>query len=250
MHLIALPFQKQSYTYLPASPIYRDLAVDDLPISYHNLVNQQNGGYTSKSYYPTHEPTSDALSAVYIPYIAGLSPQKNRAAYEVPSILYQDQFTHRQHVPDHTLIIYEDGPRVVYLDYDKALTPQEPAVCYIDTETDQWLDLASCFSDFIQNFEHRYFELPAPPMRTFHRANAAFLHAQTSQQLAALWEEFEDSPHKEWYFKWLNYYSQVNDPSLIVTSYRAMQHQEEYFRRYLPDNYPQVKANFESNLSN
>ena len=69
MHLIASPLQKQFYTYLPKSPIYKQYSIADLPISYHNLVNQQNGGYTSHSYVASKRPSRDALTALSLIHI-------------------------------------------------------------------------------------------------------------------------------------------------------------------------------------
>lgn len=239
MYLIALPFQKQFYTYLPQSPIWGQYTVADLPPAYHNLVNRQNGGYTSKSYFPTHEPTSDSLSAVYIPYIAGIFAQKQQASYHIPSLLYQNQFQNRKKVPDTAIIFYEDENRVVFFDYKFAFLDNEPCVRYIDFETDQWLTLADTFSEFIAGFELRYFELPAPSMRTFHRGNAAFLSVNNkTKRLKILLEEFEDTTNKYWYFEWLIHYGRSTNEELKEIAQEAFEFQKKFFRLQLPNNYP------------
>lgn len=238
MHLVALPFQKQFYTYLPKSPIWKHYTVAELPIAYHNLVNQQNGGYTSKSYFPTNEPTSDSLSAVYIPYIAGIFNQKLQQPYHIPSLLFQDQFHYRTQLPDTALIFYEDGDRVAFFDYELAKTDNQPQIRYIDFETDQWLTLAENFQEFINRFEFCYFELPAPPMRTYHRGNAAFLSAiDKPNRLKALFDEFEDCANKYWYFEWLIYFGQNQQPELKQIAFEAFHFQQNFFRLQLPSNY-------------
>lgn len=247
MHLVALPFQKQFYTYLPKSPIWKQYTVADLPTAYHNLVNKQNGGYTSKSYFPTNEPTSDSLSAVYIPYIAGIFDQRLQKTYHIPSLLFQDQFEHRQHMPDTAVIFYEDGDRVVFFDYENVKFSNEPKIRYIDFETDQWLTLADSFSEFISRFEFRYFELPAPPMRTYHRANTAFLSAVNKpQRLQALFEEFEDTPDKYWYFEWLIHFGQTDNQAITQIARQAFVFQADFFRLQLPANYDMAAKIFQS----
>lgn len=241
MHLIGLAFQKQQLTYLPTSPLYGEIMVEDLPLSYHQLLTQQNGGYTSKSYYPTSAPTSDSLSAVYIPYLAGLLPQAVRKDYLIPSLAFQDQFKHRDSLPKSSLIIYEDGDRIVFLDYDphdkrerdQRGLAKTPSVRYRDLETDQWMDLAPNFDYFIQHFESRGFALPAPPMRTYHRANAAFIAVQRPEQLARLFEEFQGQADKTWYFHWIRHFLQSQDSRLATVAKEALDFQTDYFRPLL-----------------
>ncbi len=204
MHLIASPLQKQFYTYLPKSPIYKRYSIADLPISYHNLVNRQNGGYTSKSYIPTDKPTRDAMNAVFIPYIAGMFEQKTTSDYHIPSITRQDDFINRSNVPDSAIIFYEDQDRVAYMDFANTVVDKEPTVAYMDIATGQTLTLAPTFEHFLKQFENRYLGSPAPTLVTAHRVNSAILKESSFEKMQDLIEQYEQILGKQWHDDWQN----------------------------------------------
>ncbi|OYQ67729.1 SMI1/KNR4 family protein [Aerococcus sp. 1KP-2016] len=202
MHLLASPLQKQFYTYLPKSPIYKTYSVADLPVAYHNLVNHQNGGYTSKSYVPTNTPTEDALNAVYIPYIAGMFEQQITADYHIPSITRQEDFKHRMHVPDTGIIFYEDQDRLAYMDYTHAPSGNQPSVVYMNVGLGQQITLAETFDDFIAMFEDRYLGNPAPTLISYHRINAAILRESSYENINYLIDTYGLFLSKEWQNDW------------------------------------------------
>lgn len=202
MHLIASPLQKQFYTYLPKSPIYKRYSVADLPISYHNLVNQQNGGYTSHSYVASKRPSRDALTAVYIPYIAGMYEQKLGADYHIPSITRQKDFVHRPNIPDTGIIFYEDHDRVAYFDFSQVSDKGEPAVAYMDVGLGQVSILAPDFASFLDLFEHRFLGLPAPTLVSYHRVNVAILQANSFQEIADLLADYGPLLGQKWQNDW------------------------------------------------
>lgn len=202
MHLIASPLQKQFYTYLPKSPIYKQYSVADLPISYHNLVNQQNGGYTSHSYVVSKHPSRDALTAVYIPYIAGMYEQKPTADYQLPSITRQNDFIHRSNVPETGIIFYEDHDRVAYFDFAQLNDKGEPAVTYMDVGLGQTISLAPDFASFLNLFEYRFLGLPAPTLVSHHRVNATILQAHSFEEIFNLLAQYGPLLGQEWQNDW------------------------------------------------
>ena len=202
MLLIASPLQKQFYTYLPKSPIYKRYSVADLPISYHNLVNQQNGGYTSHSYVASKRPSRDALTAVYIPYIAGMYEQKPGADYHIPSITRQKDFVHRPNIPDTGIIFYEDHDRVAYFDFSQVSDKGEPAVTYMDVGLGQTISLAPDFASFLDLFEYRFLGFPAPTLVSHHRVNAAILQAHSFEEIFNLLAQYGPLLGQEWQNDW------------------------------------------------
>lgn len=202
MHLIASPLQKQFYTYLPKSPIFKKYSVADLPISYHNLANRQNGGYTSQSYIPTNKPSRDALNAVYIPYISGMFEQKTQHPYQIPSLTRQNDFVHRPNITDDGIIFYEDHDRVAYFDFGKMSVPNQPSVAYIDFGIGQEITLAPTFDAFLDLFETRQLGNPAPTLVSQHRVNAAILRAHSYTEIDHLLDHFGQILGKDWQNAW------------------------------------------------
>ena len=202
MHLIASPLQKQFYTYLPKSPIYKQYSVADLPISYHNLVNQQNGGYTSHGYVASKRPSRDALTAVYIPYIAGMYEQKPATDYHIPSITRQNDFVHRPNIPETGIIFYEDHDRVAYFDFSQLNEKEEPAITYMDVGIGQTTTIAADFASFLKLFEHRYLGSPAPTLVSHHRVNAAIIQANSYEEIFDLLAKYSQLLGQDWHNDW------------------------------------------------
>ncbi|MCY3031554.1 hypothetical protein [Aerococcus sp. Group 1] len=210
IHLLALPFQKHYYTYLSQTPIKGAIMVHDLPIAYHNLVNQVNGGYSSKGYFKSPKPSPDALDAVYIPYMAGLYPRPVNRPYLVPNLLDQESFQFSQELGAHDIIFYEDPAAVAYLAFPDDLRGSrcEAKVYYQHFATGQKLLLAQDFETFLGLGQRRHFPLPAPPIDSYHRANAAFLHVDSAADLDRLLQRYQGHPNQTWFLKWVTYFSQ------------------------------------------
>ncbi|MCZ0717887.1 SMI1/KNR4 family protein [Aerococcus kribbianus] len=183
MELIALPYQKQFYTYLPASNIYGRITVADLPISFHNLLNQQNGGYCSVSYSPSPRPSRDALNAVNISYIAGMFDQKKPVPGQVPSLFAQDEFFCRDYLAANKLIFFEDQGRCAYLGFDDDHPSQHPWVGYYDHLRQQEFGLADSFDEFLSTLEDRHFHSHQQTPGSYHIGNQLFLKAKSSQDI-------------------------------------------------------------------
>lgn len=198
MNLIPLPFQKQYYTYLPQSPLYADITVADLPIAFHNLLNQQNGGYTNHSYVPTSHPTLDALNAVNISYIGGLFANTNQEPFEIPNIVNQNQFTCRPFIPERAIIFFEDQERCAYLRYDMHHPSQHPDVWYYDYRYNRHLWLANSFAEFLAAFEHRHFSLLNKPQLFYHIGNQAAISSRTPKEKSDALAYIRALNHSKW----------------------------------------------------
>lgn len=205
MSLIALPFQRQFYTYLPKNPIYADITVADLPISFHNLLNRQNGGYTLKSYIPTNRPTRDALNAVRITYFAGMFVQKHFPQYMIPSLFNQKQFFCRPFIPKRSIIFFEDQQRCAYLRYSEIDRSASPAVWYFDYTTQQSFELAVDFDTFLTLFERRHFPIERLPKDSYHIANNELLKVNALTTYSPLWKYVAHINNSDWINLWLKH---------------------------------------------
>lgn len=240
--LKSLPFQTQYPTYLPKSLLYGSIAVADLPRELHQILALSNGGYLQKNFCPTTEPTSDALDGFYVPYLAGLRPKPVTKAYLLPSLAQQNSFHYRPLLPKESIILMEDKKRVLFLDYQKHF--RQPSVRYLDVECDQWQEVAHSFASFWQALQ------PGAPLdmvasqASYQRFNAAFLTVTQPEELQELFNRAEANFDKTWLFHWLGYFASALDISQRNIAKEALQFQEDFFAPSLPENYPQVKAQF------
>lgn len=237
-----LPFQTQYPTYLPKSLLYGPIAVADLPRELHQILATSNGGYLQKNFCPTAEPTSDALDGFYVPYLAGLRPKPATEAYLLPSLAHQNSFRYRPLLPQESIILMEDKERVLFLDYQNHF--RQPSVRYLDVECDQWQEVAHSFASFWQALQ-----VGAPldmvaSQASYQRFNAAFLAITQAQELQRLFNQVEAGFNKSWLFHWLGYFASAFDISQRNVAKEAFHFQEDFFARSLPQNYPQVKAQF------
>lgn len=204
MQLYGLPFQQTEHTHLSKQNIKGAYTVSELPIAYHNLLNQShNGGYTSPSMVLTKQPTKDSLNGLYVPYIAGLYTQSSHEPYLVPDLLDQSVFHFHHAVNADEIIFYEDHDRVLTLNYNQAPLSNQPAVDYYEFSTGRHFRVAESFAAFLALFEERYERLPYPSLDSYHRANAAFMHCQSKQEYERLFEHYAHSHlSSDWLAKW------------------------------------------------
>ncbi|MGX7348263.1 SMI1/KNR4 family protein [Aerococcus vaginalis] len=204
MKLHGLPFQKPEHTHLSKQNIKGRYTVAELPIAYHNLLNQtHNGGYTSPSMVLTKQPTKDSLNGLYVPYIAGLYTETPDQPYLIPNLLDQPSFRFNDAVSENEIIFYEDHDRVLTLNYADAPLSNMPRVDYYEFSTGRHFEVAPTFQAFLDQFEERYYQLPHPSLDSYHRANAAFIHCHSHQEYERLLDRYEGSHlSSEWLDLW------------------------------------------------
>ncbi|KRM71253.1 SMI1/KNR4 family protein [Lacticaseibacillus brantae] len=115
----------------PIPPVPTLLTIPKLPAipdSYWAIV--QTGQFPERFWLTTPEPTSDSLDGVTIHGFA-----RAGAAVAIPGL------------PAHLVPFAQDGQQ--YFVFDVSTTPA--AIRYIDTDVDQWLDIASDFDHFWQS---------------------------------------------------------------------------------------------------
>ncbi|MDO4679906.1 MAG: hypothetical protein Q4A55_01340 [Aerococcus sp.] len=211
MTLIHLPFQTKQHTHLASTPIKGKIAVQDLPVAYHNLINlSSNGGYTMASYLPTKHKTLDATDHLYVPYIAGLYDHTPTEPYLVPNLLAQTDFYFHQDVGEDEVIFYEDHDRVLTFDYTGLAGSNQPRIIYHEFSTDVHFAVAATFQHFLDQLCNHPDVLPHHSLDSYHRANAAFLHVESPRELSRLLTHYADpalaADHK-WYQAWIHYFS-------------------------------------------
>lgn len=219
------------------------LTTDDLPKSYYHLLTEQNGGYVKNMVVPTQEPTSDGLDCAHLHYILGLHENKEN------SLPYQD------FLPDYFIIFSANEDCYFAFDYSNA--GLEPAIRYLDTETNNWQVVAPDFTTFLKALRHGKIMVPLEGRLTRTEAEHAFLTVDGTDDLDALWAHLEDVDDKEWYFNWIHYFSQI--PAFHQSAFGALETQILYFRLDLPrqaksvfDLFPEkkewIKAELESDF--
>ncbi|MDO4669989.1 MAG: hypothetical protein Q4A67_00780 [Aerococcus sp.] len=225
MPLIPLPFQPQQHTHLATWAIKADLTVRELPIAYHNLLNlSANGGYTTASYLKIKHATLDGENILYVPYIAGLSAAAVDQRYFVPNLLEQNKFRFHEAVRSYEIIFYEDHDRVLTFGYQNAMQPNQPQIIYHEYSTDTHFVVAETFQQFLDNLRFHPDPLPHVSLDSYHRANAAFLHAKSPRELAHCFRHYAD-PHlnadTQWYQAWLDYYATHENAAYQLISKEA-----------------------------
>ncbi len=112
-----------------------------LPISYINILKQQNGGYIKFNAHPTDVPTSWADNHVNVDHLFGIGLGKEKG------ILDSEYLIKEWGLPKNVVILAGDGHSWIALDYRKRKA--EPSVIYIDVEENQVIRLAKSFEEFI-----------------------------------------------------------------------------------------------------
>lgn len=127
-----------------------------IPADYYALV--ATGQWPQRYFFPTPEPTSDAIDGALIHAFAAIGP---RLAAPLPA---------------HLVPFAQNDTR--YFCFDLAQNP--PSIRYIDTEVDQWLTLAPNWASFWRQLVWRSPELDETP------SPQAFGHAALVADAAAL----------------------------------------------------------------
>lgn len=121
-----------------------------LTYSYISLLKKQNGGYINYDSFPTKVPTSWAEDHVHVDHLFGIEENKG--------ILQSAFLIEEWGLPKDIVLISGDGHSWIALDYRK--TNEDPPIIYIDTESEQIIELADSFEAFLSGLyiEHREFE--------------------------------------------------------------------------------------------
>lgn len=121
-----------------------------LPAAYISLLEKQNGGYLNYDSFPTSFPTSWAEEHIHMDHLFGIEENKG--------ILQSAYLIEEWGLPKDIVLISGDGHSWVALDYRK--TNEEPPILYIDTESNQVIEIARSFKAFIKGLylEEREFE--------------------------------------------------------------------------------------------
>ena len=219
------------------TPISGTLKAADLPQAYLQLLQEQNGGYLQASRIPTEEPTSDGIDYASVHYIFGLHDDPDTSIY------YRQELTGHNDLPDYFIFFSANGHQLFAFDYSR-LSPQgEPGIRYLDVETDNWQLVASDFNQFLGMLTAAPIAIPEETQLTHIEGEHAFLLADASQ-LQELFLHFEDDGDKEWYFRWLKYFSNHADIAYRMAAIEALEMQILYFRSQLPASVRKLLAVF------
>jgi hypothetical protein len=115
-----------------------------LPVEYISLLRHQNGGYTKGFGYPMRQRTTWAEDHVPLNELFGIVtvPERNTAL----NILDTPYLTEEWELPPHQVLLSGDGHWWVTLDYRNG---EVPSVAWIDVESDEDIQVAPTFADFI-----------------------------------------------------------------------------------------------------
>jgi hypothetical protein len=114
-----------------------------LPSELIELLTIQNGGYTKGFAYPMTQPTSWAENHVPFSELFGLVDESFDTAQNSLSTAYMTQ---EWGLPEKQVLLCGDGHWWLTLDYRKGDTP---SVAWIDTETEQDIQVADSFRAFL-----------------------------------------------------------------------------------------------------
>ena len=110
-----------------------------LPETYINILKEQNGGYINYDSYPTTIPTSWADNHINVDHIWGIG--------EVNGILENNYLIKEWGLPKDIVLISGSGHSWVALDYRRK--KEEPSVIFLDTDSEQTIELAPNFEEFV-----------------------------------------------------------------------------------------------------
>ena len=126
-----------------------------LPESFINLLKKQNGGYINYNSFPSTIPNSWAEDHINIDHIWGIAEEEG--------ILNSEYLIAEWELPQNIVLFSGDGHSWVAFDYRN--TKVEPPVIYIDTDSEQIIELAPNFDAFLNGlyieeteFEEIFFE--------------------------------------------------------------------------------------------
>ncbi|CZQ88726.1 Hypothetical protein Tpal_1039 [Trichococcus palustris] len=237
MYFIQQHDRKQLPIIWKDTPISGTAKAIDLPKAYLQLLQEQNGGYLQASRIPTEEPTSDGIDYASVHYIFGLHDEPETGLY------YQQTLPDRADLPDYFIFFSANGNQLFAFDYSKLSPSGEPSIRYIDIETDNWQLVASDFNQFLGLLTAASIAVSEETQLTHTEGEHAFLLADASQ-LQELFLHFEDDGDKEWYFRWLKYFSKHADSAYRRAAIEALEMQILYFRAQLPASAQKLLAVF------
>lgn len=110
-----------------------------LPYSYISLLKKQNGGYIIYDSFPTDVPTSWAEDHVHVDHLFGIEENKG--------ILQSEYLIEEWGLPKDIVIISGEGHSWIAFDYRE--TKEDPPLIYIDTESEQIIEIARNFDAFL-----------------------------------------------------------------------------------------------------
>ncbi|AST84165.1 hypothetical protein FD49_GL001372 [Latilactobacillus sakei subsp. sakei DSM 20017 = JCM 1157] len=191
-----------------------------LPADYLALCQETNGGFLSRFSLPTSEPTSDGLDHVECHYLAGIATGSQ-------TVIEVAQW------PDYLIPFSQHGTQYFAFDYQQS--PDNPSIRYIDTEVDQWLTVASSFSQFLAQLGTKPIVVPETddltltPLQRNH-----YLLIAPAEQLMVLLALYEADSPKDWYLDWLLFFAQSGTLEQQKCALDAYHTQRLYFKRQLP----------------
>lgn len=202
----------------------------DLPQSYLTVLQERNGGYVCLPRVETVEPTSDGLSHANLHYIFGIHDD---ADY---SILFQQERAQLHHLPDYLVVFSANEQQLFAFDYSQLSSEKEPAIRYLEMETDNWQTVAPDFKTFMNSLEPGEIIIPLEGKLTRFEAEHAFLLTTEAVMLNELWMHLEDVEDKVWYFRWMAYFALHPQVGFRQATIDALENQILYFRLFLPEN--------------
>lgn len=228
MYFIETPSFSTKNVILSSTPFFKNYTIKDLPDTYLQLLEEQNGGYLTKNALPTSEPTRDGLDTVAIHTILGIQDTTTK-----PSLFDQEKLHEEFLLPDYFIVFSYLDEQFFGFDYSLLNVRGEPKIRYIDTDTDQWLYLADSFEEFLLLLRKEPFTLSDAKELSLVEANHIFLIGEDFE-IENLLTRFETTNHKKWYFEWLAYFANSNRLPLVTASLQAFETQVYYFRPQLP----------------
>lgn len=111
-----------------------------LPEEYINILKQQNGGEIIYDAFPTSFPTSWDDTSGYIDHILGIGEE---------GILETPYYIKEWEMPNNIILFSGDGH--AWLAFDYRNTTENPAVIYIDNDSNQVLKVANSFKEFLDS---------------------------------------------------------------------------------------------------
>lgn len=226
MPLIQNPLEKPIPIMKGNSALTSRLSSDDLPRSYYQLVSRQNGGYMENMRFSTAEPTSDGLNYGLIHYILGLHEETSHG-------IFQQQ---RNDLPDYFIVFSANEQQLFAFDYSVIDDFGEPAIRYLDLETDNWQTVAPNLAALLEKTNSYQMEIPLVGKMTLSEAEHSLLLAKDAAYLENLWLHLEDGFDKQWLFNWLAFFAEHTEDSFRKTTLQALETQLLYFRLQLPKN--------------
>lgn len=224
MYLIERTIEKNFPIDDAPQPITARFTTADLPKSYLDLIQHQNGGYLQNMRIATEEPTSDGLDFALLHYVLGLH-------HHTPYSLFQHQVPD---LPDYFIIFSVNGNQLFAFDYSALDEKGEPAIRHLDIETDNWQTVAPNFTRLLEQLEAGLVEVPLEGKMTRWEAEHSFLLAEDAERIAELFLHLEATENKVWYLEWLNRFARHPEESVRQAAVEALETQVLFFRLCLP----------------